>query len=117
MKKFLLKSTLLVALLIAFTTSYGQNTTADCPKKGTADCPIANCPLQGTPDCPLVNCPLKGTPDCPFNNGLKSQSSSTAKGDRKLSKKPVVASFTSKTSVAIKKTDADLPPCCRKEVN
>lgn len=65
----------------------------NCPKKGTAECPIMNacdkkgkadcpliqqnqacasadlksCPLAGTPECPLIkNCPKKGSPDCPY---------------------------------------------------
>ncbi|GAA4368710.1 hypothetical protein GCM10023185_41690 [Hymenobacter saemangeumensis] len=31
----------------------------------TAHSKVADCPLKGTPDCPLVkNCPDKGTPAC-----------------------------------------------------
>lgn len=77
---------------------------ADCPKKGTADCPyiksdnttaskeLANCPLAGTPECPLIkNCPKKGTADCSYANANKT---------------------TGKASVT---KDEDLPPCCKKK--
>lgn len=59
---------------------------------------VADCPLRGTPDCPLVNdCPLKGTPDCP------------------LVKKEDSAGFTAKKATSKKKAAAtELPACCRK---
>ncbi len=113
MKKFILKSTLLLGLLLAFSISYGQKTTADCPKKGTVDCPVVNCPLKGTPDCPLVNCPKVGTPDCPYTASFTSQSSNTAKATP-VAKKAIEASYVGTQSVAKKK---ELPSCCRKSTN
>ena len=58
---------------------------------------IAECPAKGTPECPLAkDCPLKGTSDCPLVN---SESSAT-----NAAKKPVVK----------EKMNADVPACCKK---
>jgi len=79
---------------------------ANCPKKGTADCPmvhsaslasadakaLADCPKKGTADCPLIkNCPKKGTADCPY----------AKTSDRSLASNSVKAA-------------AELPSCCKK---
>jgi hypothetical protein len=88
---------LLMALMaiLLMTATQAQNL-ADCPLKGTPDCPLLNaslsddaltalenCPWKGTPECPLLKaalseealaaldeCPLKGTPDCPLMASL-----------------------------------------------
>ena len=58
---------------------------------------VADCPLRGTPDCPFVkDCPLKGTANCT------------------LVKKESNATYAVKKSVTKKKGGADLPPCCKK---
>jgi hypothetical protein len=128
MKLLIVRSLLLVGMALGFSTSYGQTSVANCPKKGTADCPIVkncpkkgtkdwlytasfasqstnaakaeNCPLKGTLDCPLIkNCPKKGTAECP------------------LVKMESTASYAAKKTIANKKDDADLPACCKKGTN
>lgn len=125
MKQAVIRTIFLMAVIFGFGVSYGQTGIATCPKKGTADCPLvqncpkkgtkdclytttlagqtkvaaefAACPYRGTAECPLLkNCPLKGTPDCP------------------LTKKESGTSYASKKAAVKKKTDADLPACCRK---
>ena len=119
MIKFIVQTFLLLGFVLSYNFSYAQ--TFNCPKKGTADCPIvkncpkkgtkdcpyaltassgiestkAHCPLAGTADCPIVNCPLKGTPNCP------------------LVKKANTVSYAVNKTVANKRGE-DLPSCCRK---
>ena len=99
MRKIILKTVVVLGLILTYGLSNGQTAIENCPKKGTAQCPLvnksqgtetvnqtastenmlvsdelANCPFAGTPDCPLIkNCPKKGTADCPYT---KSQNNS-----------------------------------------
>lgn len=111
----MLKATFLtLAMLICnlvFSQTCCEKELANCPKKGTADCPIIKkcikegkmdqsaaaaeldkCPQKGTADCPLIkNCPKKGTADCPY----------TKQGGT--------------AAVPTGKKEAELPACCKKK--
>ncbi len=115
---------LLLSFVLGYGFSYAQISTATCPKKGTADCPMvkncpkkgtkdcpyavsasnisknatANCPLAGTADCPLEKCPLKGSPNCPLVKITNNFSYALYKPEAKTK-------------------DKDLPSCCRKATN
>lgn len=122
MKNSIFKIAFLLIALFFFTNANAQNCCskelANCPKKGTPECPImkacakkgtadcklvsteqviaskelSDCPLAGTTDCPLIkNCPKKGTADCPYTSG-------TGKADK-----------------ATASTDKDLPECCKRK--
>lgn len=123
MKSFFVRTMLLLGLVFSYSAGFAQ--TASAAKKSKEECSavksccadkdtkeaavatsfaakkeaIADCPLKGTPDCPLVqDCPLKGTPDCP------------------LVKKESAAIHAVKKTTAKRKSDADLPACCRKSL-
>ena len=122
MKKFIVQTMLVLGFVLSYGFSYAQ-TTASCPKKGTADCPLVkNCPLKGTEDCPyavtalnvtknaMVNCLLAGTADCPIEKcPLKGTK------DCPLVKNTTKFSYASMKTV-VNKSEKDLPPCCRKAI-
>lgn len=118
MRKFIVKSVLILSFVIGYNFSYAQNSVANCPKKGTVDCPLVkNCPLKGTKECPysvtalntsksqLKNCPLAGTADCPL---VKCPLKGTANCPLVKNSK---ASFASNKKAA---KEDNLPPCCKK---
>jgi hypothetical protein len=124
MKKFIVQTMLLLGFVLGYGFSYAQTSTANCPKKGTPDCPMvkncsmkgtkdcpygitaskvskntkANCPLAGTSDCPLEKCPLKGSPNCPLVKNTGNAFYAVYKPEVKIKEKI-------------------LPPCCRKATN
>ena len=121
MQKFIVKAVLILSFVIGYNFSYAQNSVANCPKKGTADCPlIKNCALKGTKDCPytatalnvskteMKNCPLAGTPDCPL---AKCPLKGTA--NCPLVKNNSKASFASNSKT---EKEDNLPPCCKKSM-
>ncbi len=127
MKLLIVRSLLLVGMALGFSTSYGQTSTVNCPKKGTADCPVVNCPKKGTKDCPYtasfasqstnaakgVDCPLKGTPYCPLIKNCPQKGTA----DCPLIKAESTASYAAKKTVKKNKDDGDLPSCCKKGTN
>jgi hypothetical protein len=125
MKKLFLRALLITGFSVCVGNSYGQTSVANCPKKGTSDCPIVkNCPMKGTKDCPYTasfasvsthaakaeNCPLKGTPDCPLIKNCSKKNSP----DCPLVSLGSKASYAAKISKSGKRDNADLPPCCKK---
>ncbi len=127
MKQFIVRALFLLGLAFSIGNSYAQTSIANCPKKGTADCPLVkNCPKKGTKDCPYTasfaslstnsakaDCPLKGTPDCPLIKNCPMKGTAHCP----LVKLESGASHAAKITSAKKKADADLPACCRKETN
>lgn len=123
MKKFIVHTMIVLGFVLTYGFSSAQ-TTASCPKKGTPDCSLVkNCPLKGTKDCPhsvstaslvtknvKADCPLAGTADCPIEKcPLKGTK------DCPLVKNATRVAYAS-MKTATKKSEEDLPPCCRKPV-
>lgn len=123
MKKSIFKIAFLFLGLFLFTSvanaqSCCSKELANCPKKGTPECPIVKaCAKKGTADCPLVeqnnltaskelkSCPLAGTPECPLIKNC------TKKGTADCP----YAKENNKTAKATTASDKNLPECCRKK--
>ncbi len=128
MKQFIVRALCLLGLAFSISNGYAQTNIANCPKKGTGDCPLVkNCPKKGTKDCLYTasfaqstnsakadECPLLGTPECPLIKNCPKNGTS----DCTLVKMESGASYAAKTTTsAKKKNDADLPACCRIQTN